>query len=159
MERNCAIFSPSNMQLVFSLSRRGCFLERSLTYFAPCSNNPFLPYMKSCGMNSSQIVENDKVRCMYGVCRMTCKTIHRTPKNDKRLLWLAHVSMRLCRSTKLKSGSSYSFSVSACPVLHLGLPCENVQRLAVPPRSSFATEVHMTLLFLQACRLMANGQR
>ena len=27
--------------------------------------------------------------------------------------------MRLCRSTKLKSGSSYSFSVSACRVLHL----------------------------------------
>ena len=33
------------------------------------------------------------------------------------------MSMRLCRSTKLKSGSSYSFfAVSACRVLHLRWP-------------------------------------
>ena len=30
---------------------------------------------------------------MYGVCRMICKTIYRTPKNDKRLLWAcSHVN-------------------------------------------------------------------
>ena len=49
---------------------------------------------KSCGMNSMpDCGKNDKVRCMYGVCRMICKTIYRTPKNDTRLLWAcSHVN-------------------------------------------------------------------
>ena len=49
------------------------------------------------------------------------------------------MSMRLCRSTKLKSGSSYSFfAVSACRVLHLRWPrllqfvCQTLS-LSLPP--------------------------
>ena len=61
------------------------------------------------------------------------------------------MSMRLCRSTKLKSGSSYSFfAVSACRVLHLRwllqFVCQTLSLSpSLPPSLSLCLSVSLSL--------------